>query len=116
MGFKTLAIQKRSSEVWEVLGAVKTQFGKFSNLLEKTQRQLKTVAGTIEEATKKTKTIEGKLRKVQQLPESLSIKVLKGVEELENSQEDAEGIEKTSISETQEDFSDKEIRSEDLPF
>jgi DNA recombination protein RmuC len=87
MGFKTLAIQKRSSEVWEVLGAVKTQFGKFAGLLEKTQKQLKTVTNTIEDVTRKTKTIESKLKKVQQLPEASAVKVLKHVEEEEETED-----------------------------
>jgi DNA recombination protein RmuC len=80
MGFKTLAIQKRSSEVWEILGTVKTEFGKFTGLLERTQKQLKTVTGTIESATKKTRTIERKLEKVQQLPEPAGVKLLEGME------------------------------------
>ncbi|MCY0881434.1 MAG: DNA recombination protein RmuC, partial [Firmicutes bacterium] len=50
MGFRTLAIQKRSSEVWQVLGAVKTEFGKFGEILEKTQKKLKEAAHTIENA------------------------------------------------------------------
>lgn len=83
MGFKTLAIQKRSSEVWEVLGAVKTQFGKFAGILEKTQKQLLTVTNSIEEATGKTKTIEGKLNKVQELPEVSASKLLAKIEEPE---------------------------------
>lgn len=115
MGFKTLAIQKRSSEVWEVLGAVKTQFGKFAGILEKTQKQLKTVTNTIEDATKKTKTIESKLKKVQQLPEASSIKVLKGVEEVENDQESPEEIDIPLISDTI-DSSDEKIKPEDIPF
>lgn len=88
MGFKTLAIQKRSSEVWEVLGAVKTQFGKFAGILEKTQRHLKTATNTIEDATRKTRTIENKLKKVQQLPEASSQKLLKEVEGTETDLED----------------------------
>ncbi|NLI98997.1 DNA recombination protein RmuC [bacterium] len=68
MGFRTLTIQKRSSEVWKLLGAVKTEFGNFGQLLETTQKQLQTVSGTIKRATTKTKTIQGKLRKVEELP------------------------------------------------
>lgn len=68
MGFRTLAIQKRSSEVWQLLGAVKTEFGKFGDILEKTQKKLQEASNTIETATKKTRTIERKLVQVQELP------------------------------------------------
>ena len=70
MGFRTLAITKRSSEVWKLLGVVKTEFGKFGNLLEKTQTKLDQASKSIGDATRKTRTIERKLRDVQELPES----------------------------------------------
>lgn len=68
MGFKTLAIQKRSGDVWKVLGAVKSEFGKFGDLLEGVQKSIQTAANKIEDATKKTRTIESKLRSVEALP------------------------------------------------
>jgi DNA recombination protein RmuC len=68
MGFRTLAIQKRSSEVWQLLGAIKTQFGAFGDLLQKTQKKLQEASNSIESATRKTRTIERKLRQVQELP------------------------------------------------
>lgn len=68
MGFRTLAIEKRSSEVWALLGAVKTDFGKFGDILEKTQDKLRQASDTIENAAKKTRTIERKLKNVQELP------------------------------------------------
>lgn len=68
MGFRTLAIEKRSSEVWSILGAVKTEFGKFGDILEKTNEKLKQASNTIEDAARKTRTIERKLNKVQELP------------------------------------------------
>ena len=67
MGFRTLAIEKRSSEVWQVLGAVKTEFGKFGELLARTKKQLDTVSSTLGDAESKTRTIERKLRNVEQL-------------------------------------------------
>jgi DNA recombination protein RmuC len=67
MGFRTLAVQKRSSEVWKVLGAVKTEFGRFGDMLDKVSKQLKTAQNTIDDATSKTKTIHGKLKSVEQL-------------------------------------------------
>ena len=67
MGFRTLAIEKRSSEVWQVLGAGKTEFGKFGELLARTKKQLDTVSSTLGDAESKTRTIERKLRNVEQL-------------------------------------------------
>ena len=68
MGFRTLAIEKRSSEIWTLLGAVKTEFGKFGDILDKTQKKLQEATNTIETASKKTRTIQSKLKKVQELP------------------------------------------------
>lgn len=68
MGFRTIAIEKRSSEVWALLGAVKTEFGKFGDILEKTHKKLKEASSSIESATRKSRTIERKLRDVQELP------------------------------------------------
>jgi DNA recombination protein RmuC len=67
MGFRTLAIQQRSSEVWQLLGAVKSEFGKFASILEKAERQLNTVSKSIGDAGKKTRTIERRLRGVESL-------------------------------------------------
>jgi DNA recombination protein RmuC len=69
MGFQTLAIEKRASEVWDVLGAVKTEFGKFGDVLTKVKRQLGTATRTIDEAETRTRVMERKLRSVEQLPE-----------------------------------------------
>lgn len=68
MGFRTLAIEKRSSEVWQLLGVVKSEFGKFGELLDKTNKKLQEISGTMELASRKTRTIERKLKKVQALP------------------------------------------------
>ncbi len=70
MGFKTLAIEKRSSEVWKILGAVKTEFGKFGGVLEKVQKKLDQASKTIEDAGVRTRAIERNLRKVEELPEN----------------------------------------------
>ena len=67
MGFRTLAIAKRSSEVWTLLGAVKTEFGKFATVLEKTRKQLDTVRNSIDNAGQRTRAIERKLRGVETL-------------------------------------------------
>jgi DNA recombination protein RmuC len=68
MGFRTLAIQKRSSEVWQLLGAVKGEFGKFADILAKTQKKLQEASNTIESAAVRTRAIERRLRTVQELP------------------------------------------------
>jgi DNA recombination protein RmuC len=68
MGFRTLAIEKRSSEVWQVLGAVKTEFGKFGDVLAKTKSQLETVTRSIEAAETRTRMMSRKLRDVEALP------------------------------------------------
>lgn len=69
MGFRTLALQKRSSEVWSILGQVKTEFEKFGGLLEKTQRNLHSASDTVDELLgKRSRAIERKLRNVEALP------------------------------------------------
>jgi DNA recombination protein RmuC len=65
MGFRTLAIEKRSSEVWSLLGAVKTEFSKFGDVLEKTQKKLQEASNTIDDASKRTRAIERKLKNVE---------------------------------------------------
>jgi DNA recombination protein RmuC len=70
MGFRTLAIEKRSSEVWQILGAVKADFGKFGDLLEKTQKKLQEASNNIEAAASKTRVISRRLDKVQDLPDT----------------------------------------------
>ncbi|MGD2186027.1 MAG: DNA recombination protein RmuC [Desulfobacterales bacterium] len=76
MGFRTLAIEKRSSEVWELLGAVKTQFNKFGQVLAKTKKKLKEASNTIEQAEVRSRVIERKLSKVQELPQTDSAKLI----------------------------------------
>jgi DNA recombination protein RmuC len=68
IGFRTLAIEKQSAEVWRTLGAVKTDFGKFGDLLAKTKEKLDKVGETLEDASRKSRTIERKLRNVEALP------------------------------------------------
>lgn len=68
MGFRTLAIEKRSGEVWEILGAVKTEFGQFGAILEKTKKKLQEATNVIDKAGIRSRSIERKLRTVQELP------------------------------------------------
>jgi DNA recombination protein RmuC len=70
MGFRTLAIQKHSSEVWQVLGAVKTEFGKFGDVLARTKKKLVEATNTMEQAEVRTRAIERQLRNVEELPAS----------------------------------------------
>ncbi len=85
MGFKTLAIQKRSSEVWKILGAVKTEFNKFGGVLEKAQKKINeankeidTLVGT------RTRMMMSKLKKVEELPSVDSQNVLENLDQTEN--------------------------------
>jgi len=68
MGFRTLAIQQRSGEVWNLLAAVKTEFGKYGDILDKVQKKLQEASNTIDKATVRTRAIDRKLRTVQELP------------------------------------------------
>ncbi|MBI5149403.1 MAG: DNA recombination protein RmuC [Candidatus Omnitrophica bacterium] len=70
MGFRTLAVEKRASEVWQLLGAVRNEFIKFGDILDKTQTRLKQASEEIESAARKSRTIERKLKDVQELPVS----------------------------------------------
>ncbi len=81
MGFRTLAIEKRSADVWQTLGAVKTQFGKFGDLLEGVQKKLQESANKIESARTTSRQIERKLKDVEELPESESVKLIGDISE-----------------------------------
>jgi DNA recombination protein RmuC len=85
MGFKTLAIQKRSSEVWQILGAVKTEFTKFGGVLEKARKKISEADDELEKlVTTRTNVMLTKLRKVEELPSAESQQLLGGsVEPLE---------------------------------
>ena len=69
MGFRTLAIEKRSSEVWMLLGKVKTEFGKFGAVLAKTKEKIESAGKELEAAERRTRVIKKSLNKVQELPE-----------------------------------------------
>ena len=76
MGFRTLALEKRSSEVWQVLGAVKTEFGKFGDVLAKVKSQTETVLNTLSSAEQRSRVMGKALRNVQALPELDSARLL----------------------------------------
>jgi DNA recombination protein RmuC len=76
MGFRTLALEKRSSEVWQVLGAVKTEFGKFGDVLAKVKSQTETVLNTLSSAEQRSRVMGKALRNVEALPETESARLL----------------------------------------
>jgi len=78
MGFRTLALEKRSAEVWEVLGAVKTEFGKFGEVLKKTREKLNQAADTISAAETRTRQMGKALKSVEALPEARALQLLPG--------------------------------------
>jgi DNA recombination protein RmuC len=85
MGFRTLALEKRSAEVWEVLGAVKTEFMKFGDVLTKTQKKLDEASNTISAARTRTNQMTRKLKSVEALPDTRALELLPPLAE------DAEG-------------------------
>jgi DNA recombination protein RmuC len=70
MGFRTLAIEKRSAEVWNLLGVVRNEFSKFGVILDKTRKKLVEASNHIDQAATRTRVIERKLRDVQDAPDS----------------------------------------------
>jgi DNA recombination protein RmuC len=79
MGFRTLALEKRSAEVWDVLGAVKTEFGRFGEVLAKTKKKLDEASKTIESAEVRTRAMARQLRGVEALPEPQAGALLTGL-------------------------------------
>jgi DNA recombination protein RmuC len=81
MGFRTLAVQKRSNEVWQILGAVKTEFEGFEKVLEKAQNQIISASGNIEKLVgTRSRAIKRKLRNIQELPASEAARILESNE------------------------------------
>ncbi len=76
MGFQTLAIEQRAAEVWKILGAIKTEFGKFGAVLDKVKRQLTTASRTLEETGVRTRAMERRLRSVEELPSEEAARIL----------------------------------------
>ncbi|MDE2277625.1 MAG: DNA recombination protein RmuC [Burkholderiales bacterium] len=79
MGFRTLVLEKRSAEVWEVLGAVKTEFAKFGEVLARTRKKLEEASNTIDLAETRTRAMARQLRSVEALPEVRSAQLLPGL-------------------------------------
>jgi DNA recombination protein RmuC len=76
MGFQTIAIEQRAVEVWRVLAAVKTEFGKFGDVIDKVKHQLNTASRTIEQTGVRSRAMERKLRSLERLPEAEASKIL----------------------------------------
>jgi len=83
MGFQTLAVEKRTGEIQKLLGAVKTEFIKFGDLLEKTRKKLDEAAGVLDNVDSKTRTINRKLKQIQELPAGDTAKILESAEDFE---------------------------------
>jgi DNA recombination protein RmuC len=79
MGFRTLALEQRSAEVWQVLGAVKTEFGKFGEVLAKTKKKLDEASSTIDDAERRTRAMARRLRTVEAMPEAQTAALLPGL-------------------------------------
>jgi DNA recombination protein RmuC len=88
MGFKTLAIQRQSSEVWRLLGAVKAEFGKFGSVLDGVKKKLDQASNTMDDAAKRSRAIERKLRNVEELP-SVEARVMLASDDSEADAEEA---------------------------
>jgi DNA recombination protein RmuC len=78
MGFRTLALERRSAEVWEVLGAVKTEFAKFGDVLAATKKKLDEASNTIDRAQTRTRVMTRALKAVESLPENDALRLLPG--------------------------------------
>ncbi len=84
MGFRTLALEKRSAEVWEVLGAVKTEFGRFGEVLAKTRKKLEEASNTIDAAEVRTRAMARRLKSVEALPDDRAAELLPGLSAAED--------------------------------
>jgi len=96
LGFRTLAIEKRTSEVWKVLGAVKAEFGKFGDVLAKVKKQLTSASNTIESTEQRTRAMERKLKSVEELPDAGAGRLL--------------GLDRDAAPEVDEDDNDKVVQ------
>ena len=90
MGFRTLAIEKRSSEVWEVLGAVRTEFGKYNQVVTQIERQLNTAQNSVATLGRRTRVMASKLKTVEELPDGSAAEKLLGLSETALEEEDEE--------------------------
>jgi DNA recombination protein RmuC len=92
MGFQTLAIEQQSAEVWKILAAVKTEFGKFGDVLDKVKKQLGTATRTIEETGVRSRAMERKLRSIESMPEAEALQMLELAGSAIDDAEDTESL------------------------
>jgi len=101
MGFRSLVVEKRTNEIWDLLGAVKTEFGKFAVVLQKTREKLNIAISEIDNADTRTRAIEKKLSNVRTLPEVEAQKLLGDLSNASDDEADAESTEiKTETDES----------------
>jgi DNA recombination protein RmuC len=91
MGFRTLAIQQRSSEVWNLLAAVKTEFGKYAGVLDQVKEKLRQASDKIEDVAVRSRAIGRKLKKVEELPTGDALKVLSFEDGVDGEAEEGDG-------------------------
>jgi DNA recombination protein RmuC len=99
MGFRTLVLEKRSAEVWEVLGAVKTEFAKFGDVLAKTRKKLLEATKTIDQADVRTRAMVRQLKTVTSLPDARVAELLPGLADAEADLDDDDGAEESGAAE-----------------
>jgi DNA recombination protein RmuC len=99
MGFRSLAIEKRSSEVWRILGAVRNEFGKYNEVVDRLARQLNTAAKSVEQLGTRKRAMDRQLRAVDVLPEQSS-QILLGSDLVPCDNEHEQGEEGLALSET----------------
>ena len=90
MGFRSVAIEKRSSEVWQVLGAVRTEFKKYNDVVETLGKQLNRAANSVDSLGRRTRAMTRTLRTVEALPDDTSTQKLLGISPEEIAEEDIE--------------------------
>jgi len=102
MGFQTLAIEQQAAEVWRVLGAVKTEFGKFGGVLAKVKRQLSTASKTIDETGVRTRQMEKSLLRVEKLPTAEAQKLI-GLAAVDDTEDDSDESAETADEDEEDD-------------
>jgi DNA recombination protein RmuC len=91
MGFRTLAIEKRSGEVWQILGAVQFEFGKYTEVVKKLHRQLSAAVNSVESLGTRTRAMSRELRNVEKLPDATAKELLADLDKLADLEDDVEG-------------------------
>jgi DNA recombination protein RmuC len=96
MGFRTLAIGKRSSEVWHLLAAVQTEFGKYNDVEDRIAKQLDTASTTVQKLGQRTRVMNNKLKKVEALPDGVDASLMLGFDAGEIEEAESEVVDDAS--------------------